>query len=289
MRFSPPLLLMMALATLGALFLPPTAGESLRAFTGALFLPISSPVRQIAGNVDGRVVKPIASPSREKDGARTNAQLIDEIETLRYQVAFLDDKAKNLDKQLKEFGQIDAKLPVRHVQVIGGDPGTQQVLFLQLANSDGLAHNTPVFYPKGNEMGLAGRLEIIGLGAARVRLVTDKGSAITCGFRRYQKDSGKFDALPQSAKTAEGLGNGRMMIAAMKKTEALPRKEDSHLTVGDWIVVVDKDLGAAAQEKKIGEIESINTGKNPLFVDIIVRPDVDLMKLREVLVPVKKP
>jgi hypothetical protein len=159
MRLSLPLLVMMALAALGALFLPPTSGESLRALTGALFLPISSPVRQIAGNVDGRLVKPRVPPSIQNTAARSNQQLVDEIETLRYQVADIGNKADKLRQQLNEIGHIDPKSPMRYVQVIGGDVGVQQVLLLQLPSSEGLAHNTPVLYPKGQSTGLAGKLE----------------------------------------------------------------------------------------------------------------------------------
>src|SRR5258706_14306518 len=95
--------------------------------------------------------------------------------------------------------------------------------------------------------------------------------------------------LPQSPKTVEGTGNGKMAIKAFKAEELAPPKQtELKLAIGDWVVVKDKDLPPQVQGLKLGEIESIVEGRNPMFVQIGIRPDADLMKLREVMVMVKK-
>ena len=290
MRFNGILLGLMALAAISALAMPPTTGDSFRK-VGILFMPISSPVRQIAGSVDARMVKPIPTPSSEASAGRTAAQLRDDNETLKFQVSALTSENEHLTGlnesllvKLNSIGTLNSKLAVRLVPVIGGDLGTQQVLTLQLLSGD-VASNTPVMYPPKN---FAGKLEVVGLGAARVRLISDKSSTITGIFRRYKEDMVLVN-MPQPIKTMEGLGNGKMVIKSVKRDEAFPPNHpETSLAIGDWFVVKDKDLPDEVQGYKLGEIESITDSKQPQFVTIILRPASDLMKLREVMVQVKK-
>jgi len=280
----------MALAAISALAMPPTTGDTFRK-VGILFMPISSPVRQIAGNVDARLVKPPSTPSSEASAGRTAAQLRDDNETLKFQVSALTSENEHLTGlnesllvKLNSIGTLNSKLAVRLVPVIGGDLGTQQVLTLQLLSGD-VASNTPVMYPPKN---FAGKLEVVGLGAARVRLISDKSSTITGIFRRYKEDMVLVN-MPQPIKTMEGLGNGKMVIKSVKRDEAFPPNHpETSLAIGDWFVVKDKDLPDEVQGYKLGEIESITDSKQPQFVTIILRPASDLMKLREVMVQVKK-
>ena len=290
MRFNGILLGLMALAAISALAMPPTTGDSFRK-VGILFMPISSPVRQIAGSVDARMVKPIPTPSSEASAGRTAAQLRDDNETLKFQVSALTSENEHLTGlnesllvKLNSIGTLNSKLAVRLVPVIGGDLGTQQVLTLQLLSGD-VASNTPVMYPPKN---FAGKLEVVGLGAARVRLISDKSSTITGIFRRYKEDMVLVN-MPQPIKTMEGLGNGKMVIKSVKRDEAFPPNHpETSLAIGDWFVVKDKDLPDEVQGYKLGEIESITDSKQPQFVTIILRPASDLMKLREVMVQVRK-
>jgi cell shape-determining protein MreC len=158
------------------------------------------------------------------------------------------------------------------------------VLSIQLPAAVSAAPNMPVAYPYG----LVGRLEVVGLGAARVRLITDKGSRISGEFVRYHKDTGSFEHLPQLPKIVEGTGDGRMIIKSVKAEEASPPKHpEQALAVGDWVIVKDKDL-TAVQGLKLGEIEEIVDSRQALFKNIVLRPDQDLMKLREVMVMVRK-
>ncbi len=291
MRFNGILLGLMALAAISALAMPPTTGDSFRK-VGILFMPISSPVRQIAGSVDARMVKPIPTTSSEASAGRTAAQLRDDNETLKYQVSSLSADNERLTLlnesllvKLNSIGTLNSKIAVRLVPVIGGDLGSQQVLTLQLLSGEGVASNTPVMYPPKN---FAGKLEVVGLGAARVRLISDKNSTVTGMFRRYKADMVLIN-MPQPIKTMEGLGNGKMVIKSVKRDEAFPPNHpENSLAIGDWFVVKDKDLPDEVQGYKLGEIESIADSKQPQFVTIVLRPATDLMKLREVMVQVRK-
>lgn len=285
MRFNASLLFMMAVAAVSAFAMPPNFGDSFRNSATTLFLPVTSTVRQVAWLLNKRLVPPRGTAVAENGGGNGYAQLRDENENLKYRVSFLKTENERLQRQLNDISQLDIKDPVRIIPVIGGDPGSQQVLSLQLASGEGVIPNMPVMYPYG----LVGKLEIVGLGTARVRLITDNTSRITGEFVRYQKDTIDFTHLPQSPKTVEGTGNGKMVIKAFKAEELTPPKQpDLKLQVGDWVVVKDKDLPPQAQGRKLGEIESIVEGRNPMFVQIVIRPQTDLMKLREVMVMVRK-
>jgi cell shape-determining protein MreC len=136
---------------------------------------------------------------------------------------------------------------------------------------------------------MAGRLEIVGIGATRVRLITDNGSTIAGAFKRYSRSDADFQQMPQGIKVLQGYGAGRMIIHGMKSDEVTPPGDPHHaLAPGDWLVVNDPDLPQNVQGFKLGEVDSIRSAKNALFYDVIVRPDTDLMKLREVMIVVKK-
>jgi hypothetical protein len=65
--------------------------------------------------------------------------------------------------------------------------------------------------------------------------------------------------------------------------------EQSGLKAGDWMTLADQDgWPAILQGMKLGRVQSIRPLlAQPLFAEIVVKPDVDLMKLKEVMVLVK--
>jgi cell shape-determining protein MreC len=277
----------MSLAGVSALAMPLGMGDSLR-HIGVLLMPVSLPVRMMAGTVDSKWVKPQTSLSPETSAGRTVDQLRNDYETMKYQNTVLLSENDLLRRQLADVRQMNIQMPVKFFHVIGGDLGKHQILTLMISSGDGVGPGMPVMYQSKNTKSLAGKLEILGMGSANVRLITDKDSRVTGTFRRQLKDAGLSD-LPQDPKTIEGNGAGRMLIKSVKREEALPTTNPaSRLAVGDWFVVADNDLPPEVQGYKLGEIESIPDGKKPLFVDIVLRPDTDLMKLKEVMVQVKK-
>ena len=275
---------LMAVALLSAFVMPPTLGNAVRKVDW-LLTPVSYPVRQVAASFDARLVKSQPTPSGEAAGGATVEQLRDENQTLKFRVKQLTTVNENLQRQLNDVVLLGLPADsLRVVPVTGGDPGNQQVLNIQMPANEAVAPNVPVLYAYG----MVGKLEVFGYGAARVRLITDSASRITGNFARYKTDTGEFVALPQLLKTVEGTGDGKMIIRAMKREEVFPPNHpEQALAVGDWVQVSDKDL-PGAQGQKLGEIESITESKKPLFVNVTLRPDQELMKLREVMVMVRK-
>jgi cell shape-determining protein MreC len=287
MRFNHALLFMMGVAALGAFVLPPGAGNAFRKLD-VLLWPVSSPVRRVAA----RFVAPAEkaqqrTPSAQRSSGESDEKLRDEIETLKFRVLRLTTENAELNKQLKAIAKIglsaDELVPAT---VFSGDPGNQQVLSVHPRSTEGLTSRMPVITP---EKYLAGRLEIVGIGAARVRLITDRGSAVAAEFKRYKRFDGDFEPMPQAPKVVQGTGDGGMVVRGMKSEEVSPPDDKQHaLAVGDWLVVSDRDLPPSVQGYKLGEIEAFQTAKNALFYNVIVRPETDLMKLREVMIVVKK-
>jgi cell shape-determining protein MreC len=283
MRVNHGFLFMMGAALLASFVVP---AEKLQGKFDRLYTPIAYPVRRLAHGVWERTSEPEKMPSA-RDDKRGADKLRDEIETLKFQLVQKDLAIAELQRQLNDFNSIGKTLSqlCRSVKVTGGDAGSQQVLILNVNLIDSFVTGMPVIYPHG----LVGRIEVVGVGAARVRLVTDKGFPQMRGqFVRYMQDAGEFKHLPLPMKAVAGRGDGRMEIQQYKASELTSVDKKFKLAVGDWIVLNDKDWPAPVQGIKLGEIEAITDQKNPLFVTITIRPDADLMKLQEVMVMVKK-
>jgi rod shape-determining protein MreC len=288
MRFNQVIVFLMVIAALSAFVMPPGI-NAFRKFD-SLLAPVSYPARKVAqalhARAGGSAARP--TPSEERSGDVSVEQLRYENKNLLIRVNELTEQNQKLLELLNQVKGFE--LPVGALMlapVIGGDEGSEQVLKVQVRSTDGLTPNMPVLSPQGE---LVGKLQIVGIGATRVRLVTDKASTITCGFQRYRKDDASFVMLPQAPKVVQGKGaDGRMVAAAMKHDEVKPQNHpEQGLEPGDWIVVKDRDLPAEVQGRKIGEIEAIETSRNALFFNVVIRPDSDLMKLREVMIVVKK-
>ena len=258
------------LACTFSLILSPTAGNYLPRID-KLFLPISSTVRNTALSL-------VKEPVKDPESKERQASLKNENERLTKQNFFLEkelERLRNLTDIMNKSGIPNPTL----VGVIGGDFGNQQVLSLKLPSGMKLDPGAPVYSPKG---AFAGRLEIVGIGAARVRLVTDKASRIQANFARFDSTGGH--SLPHAGRIVQGTGDGKMMIEGVKRADLIAlNNPELKLAPGDWVVVDDHEL-LAAQYKKIGEIEAIVESNKALFVNIIIRADEPLLRLTQVLV-----
>ena len=259
------------LACTGSLIGSPSAAYSLPRID-KLFSPVSSSVRNAALSVIKEPPKDPKTKKQQHEMELENQQLRQESISLKREIARLNGLNNVLDTS-----RIPGPIMVN---VIGGDYGNQQVLSLQLPGGMKLYPGAPVYSDKGF---FAGKLEIVGIGAARVRLVTDKASRVQASFTRFDKNGA--NALPHARRIVQGTGDGKMMIEGVKRADlAAPGNPDLKLMPGDWVVVEDNDLPSAAQYKKIGEIESIVDGNKPLFVNVIIRADEPLMRLTQVIV-----
>jgi cell shape-determining protein MreC len=288
MRFNQVIVFLMVIAALSAFVMPPGL-NAFRKFD-SLLAPVSYPVRKVAQTLHARAGGASArpTPSDEKSGDVSVEQLRYENKNLLIRVNELTEQNQKLLELLNQVKGFELPMSALMIApVIGGDQGSEQVLKVQVRSTEGLTPNMPVLSSQGQ---LVGKLQIVGIGATRVRLVSDKASTVTCGFQRYRRDDASFMMLPQAPKAVQGTGgDGKMIVRAMKRDEARPQAHpEQGLEVGDWVVVKDRDLPAEVQGRKIGEIEAIETSRNALFSNVVIRPDSDLMKLREVMIVVRK-
>src|SRR5260221_1014568 len=150
MRFNQMLLILMGIAAVSAFAMPPTFGERFRGTIAGLFWPVAYPVRQLAGAMDAKFVRPQTTPSAEIDAARSVGQLHAENDALRRQVTTLIGENAQLRQRMndvKSLGTLADFCTI--VPVSGGDVGAQQVLNLQIRPGDGFAPNMAVVYAKG--------------------------------------------------------------------------------------------------------------------------------------------
>jgi cell shape-determining protein MreC len=195
------------------------------------------------------------------------------------------EELRKRDKAQEEMG--DLRDACRAVQVWGGDAGARQTLSLRGSTLDGLGNGMAVIYPHG----LVGKIELAGIGAARVRLITDANFVLAAAFGRFMPGgpdgkNGDFSRVETPAFTVAGDGHGRMLITNLLASDVTA----AGLKKGDWVTLSDHDgWPSILQGYKVGEIDSIREqDRHPLFAEIVVKPDVELMKLKEVMVVAKK-
>ena len=274
-RFNHVYLGMLALSALCCFVVPPRWGNAVRGWGDGLFTPISLPVRQLAMTVTRRG-EGISTPQFDTKIASADAKA--EIERLRTTVASLaaqvaELRKLNFNRELAgEVGKYS--LPFK---VTGAGSG-RDVLNVAGTTSDGLAANMPVAYSDG----LVGKISAVGAGGAQVRLITDRGARVSGVFCRW--DESRFLRLATDPPLVEGQGRGVLKIVN------LPLKQVKDVVrVGDWVcldnVQRDEDWPLMMSGYRIGQVERIaEQAKMPLFAEITVRPRINLMHLREVMV-----
>jgi hypothetical protein len=264
-----------ALVTAGVasmFFVPPSVTNRAKGKEEMLLLPVVKPVRAIASMFARRYgEKPLPAGEARP---RTDSELSTENAELRQQVAFLTRQVEELqfiNAQRKRLGPL--RNYVTAVGVIGGDatPGRESLSLMPTSAGD-VSQDAPVMTPDG---AIAGTIQ-----GNRVRLITDKTSRLSGSFGRWE--GGKWTPVATSLKASvAGAGGGRMHI------EHLTLSEVTALKPGDWVVLAEIDGPHASMmlNRLIGQIESIGPlpGK-PQFALIVVRPNEDLARLREVMV-----
>jgi hypothetical protein len=263
-----------ALVTAGVasmFFVPPSVTNRAKGKEELLLLPVVKPVRFIASVVAGKYGdKPLPAGETRQ---RTDNELSAENAELRQQVAFLTRQIEELqfiDAQRKRLGPL--RNYVTAVGVIGGDatPGRESLSLMPTSAGD-VSQDAPVMTPDG---AIAGTIQ-----GNRVRLITDKTSRLSGSFGRWE--GGKWTPFASKKASVAGAGGGRMRI------DHLTLAEVTDLKPGDWVVLAEADGPHASMmlNRLIGQIESIGPlpGK-PQFAEIIVRPNEDLARLREVMV-----
>jgi rod shape-determining protein MreC len=253
-----------------AFLIPPSITMRAQGKVDGLLWPVVKPVRAIAEGLNSKFGRKGLPPGETR--VRGETELAEENAKLRQQVAFLYkqlEELKYVEAERKRMGDLlDFCTPVG---VMAGDSSSQrESIVLAPLSGVPLPPGTAVLYADG----LVGKIA----DGTRVRLITDRNYTTVGAFGRIEE--GKWKPVPTPKPTVVGAGQGQMIVSN------LSMKEAEGLQNADWVMIDDPDsYPALLQGRKIGQIESIKPStRNPLFAEIVVRPKVDLRRLKEVMV-----
>lgn len=274
-RFNNVFIGLLALSAVSAFVVPPRWGNAVRGWGDGIFAPVSYPVRQFAMMVTRRG-EGVAAPAFDTKIASADAKA--EIERLRTTVASLaaqvaELRKLNFNRELAgEVGKFS--LPFK---VTGAGTG-RDVLMVAGTSGDGLAVNMPVAFSDG----IVGKVTSVGAGGAQVRLITDRGARVMGVFCRWEEN--RFVRLATDPPLVEGQGRGVLKVFNLHW-----KKVKDVVQVGDWVcldnVQRDEDWPLMMSGYRVGQVEAVQEwARNPLFAEITVRPRINLMHLREVMV-----
>ncbi|GIW75124.1 MAG: cell shape-determining protein MreC [Phycisphaerae bacterium] len=262
------------LALLAALTLPDVK-SAVRTTFRSLFAPIAWPART-AGLIFHKATTSVDSGSLfSPDPSELSPEaLLVQIQNLNAQLEDL----KKLSHLYQQLGEPLRRIS-RIVPVTSGPVDQRQTITLNTSGLTGLRNNAPVHHP----LGFVGRIDSVGAGSARVLLITDPSSKITGRFVRYQpRPDGGIDILRLDIRPPLLEGATDRMIA-----RAIPAAEIRNvLKLGD-IVELDDDRFPipALKGLRVGVVTGIDLPPTDAgFARIEVKPTVDLVSLREVLV-----
>jgi cell shape-determining protein MreC len=278
MRFNPMLLMFLAVALFSALVMPPDLANAIRK-VDVLFAPVASPARKFGEAMNDHWSSNTTGRTADE---RTVNELRDENEALKIKLATLSTQYEQIRHQLGEVGPIRPEIRslCRFISVMGTIPD-RQMLTLEGSSVQGLQPQMAVLSPNG--LVLVGKLDMVGLAVARVQLLTDLHMHVQVGFGRYPANQNDFVPPGDVSWVATGDGAGRLVVSDYKIIDL----KANDLRVGDWVMLRDADWPLLLQGYKIGSLEAVKDGETPLVVNLIVRPEVDLMKLHDVMVLMK--
>lgn len=282
MRFNPVFAILMLLALLSATLLPSRFPDRLRGLVQGVFTPLARPVSLLADAVVSRwspapPVDPV-SPTRP----RLSEDLYHENAQLRLLVASLEgqlEALRQLNAERERVGSVRRFcIPVK---VAGADSAGRAVLHLASGTLAGIAVGQPVLHAGG----IAGVIGRAGASGSSVRLLIDTDMRVTGAFARFEIDDDgqtRFRRLPIEPAVAVGSGRGDLAVATMRMKDV----EDAKLKPGsDWFVLEDRAWPLALQGYRIGMVRSIAAKRDaPLFAEVRIVPDGDLLRLAEVQV-----
>lgn len=272
-RFNHVFLALLALSVLSAFFIPEKTSQY-RAHAQGLFAPVARPVHLLAGWVHDRVAPPERDPGVPPGSpSRPLAEIQSENLELRNLVTNLQAQIEDLAERARAREMIGrAKDYCEPFRVMGADSGHREALALVGAPPEGLREGMKAVYP----FGVVGQVERVSSGALHVQLITDRNFR---AIGRFVRDGVPIET-PEPL--VEGQGDGVMKVL-------LPHeKGGEQIKAGDRIVLDDRDWPQFLQGFGLGQVVEVRKSNKALFDDIYIRPDRNLLQLREVQVQVKE-
>jgi cell shape-determining protein MreC len=239
------------------------------------------PTRWVTGLLHDAIWPARAIDDGAPEKPREAAEIYRENDELRVRVLNLQsqlDHLKSLAAERAALGEISDRCT--RYSVTGGDSGPRDSILLTGLSAGSLQPGMAAL----TRDCLVGRVERSGVGGAQVKLLTDKASRFTASFGRYETNPAgtlEFRRLDLPATFIQGLGNGEMQssLLELKAVEAAGVREH------DWLILDDTAWPEALRGYRIGRVESVKQSRqNILIAEITIRPAVDAMQLREVMV-----
>lgn len=262
--------------------LPQTYSGKVQTSFQALFSPVAGPIQWMVGRSQQEAMfkdKPLL-PEIADEVARLREekrQLLSYSETLLGQLSTLrrrEAEAERVGEQLRDL--------VKTVKVISPDSSGRDLL--RLAGTDMTLDRGQAVIAESQ---IVGQVQDVGVGnQSSVRLITDKGFKLIGQFIRAEKDASgslQLTTLSLLPTVIEGRGRGEMQIDSLKMEEVTK----AGLRAGDIAVLADSGPGWPIEMhgRRVGIVTVVED--NPLvpgIATIRVRPEYDLMSLREVSV-----
>ena len=283
LTFNKVYLALLVIAAISALVVPKPISRQAQGQLETVLGLVNRPVRFAANAVHTRLNPQRPDLERPANAARTYLEIAEENRELRIELANLMQQLKRLQAINDDREAIGSLRPYcRPLRVDGADSALRRSLVVK-GDLKGLRAGMAVLYPGG----LAGRLDRVGWGgAAQVQLVTDKSSRMTARFGRWTaaRNATAFQEIGGFTTLLEGDGKASMVA----RTVEMKQVRENGLKVGDWAILADSDYPAALQGYRIGQVVKISPSRStPLYAEVTVEPQVNLLMLAEVMVLVR--
>lgn len=278
LRFNHVFFMLMCLSFVSALFLPAKSTDRVRSSVANIFLPASWPVRKVTALVHDKLVprriRDEGSPNQPRLPAEVyaeNQQLRTLAASLKGQLLYLQER-ENERQKLGEIGPFCTLC-----SVAAGDSGGRDSLMLSATSFDDITAGMPVLYSGG----FAGKILRVGMGEARVQLVTDPDFKVQIDFARQVIVEGKPDLIPLNSPPTVLKGRGKGLMQTTVSNKYL---DESKLQEGDYATVKDSEFPKIVSGYRIGRVTAISPSKDAGWYSVTVEPFEDLKRLTEVLV-----
>jgi cell shape-determining protein MreC len=266
-----------------------------------VFAPVSRPVRGVAGWAYHRLHRTEVVDDQSPAVPRPAATVYEENHDLRTALASLQIKFDQLSQLNADRQSVGDIRPLCKPATVTGSEvsGLREGLTISVGSTSASLLNRPVI--RGNPTqsplpcDLVGRIVRSGAAGAQVRLITDPGFVLTARIGRYVAEPDghlKLDYDPQIHPLVRGMGNNQM---AIQSTLSMQQVRDGKIQKGDVVVLDDHESQGDRdgwplniQGFTVGHIVSITPQQNaPLFADVRIEPQTNLMRLTEVMVMVR--